>query len=126
MSRKPSVLRKPIFGSRRVITAFSPIVLAWLKTALPSTPSRRAPSTTGPAGSSASLGTFVTSMRPSRNATTSVNVPPTSTPSTLGAHGGEGAEARRGVAPERVQAVAALAHVPPAALAEHPVLRQRL
>ena len=75
------MVRKPIFGSRRVITAFRPIVLAWLKTALPSTPSRRAPSTTGPAGSSRSLGTFVTLMRPSRNATTSVNVPPTSTPS---------------------------------------------
>jgi hypothetical protein len=83
MSRKPSVVSKPIFGSRRVITAFRPIVLAWLNTALPSTPSRRAPSTTGPAGSSWSLGTFVTSIRPSRNATTSVNVPPTSTPGTL-------------------------------------------
>ena len=80
MSRKPSVVRNATFGSRRVMTALSPIVLAWLNTALPCTPRRRAPSTTAVEGSLASLGTLVTSMRPSRTATTSVNVPPTSTP----------------------------------------------
>ena len=39
------------------------------------------PSTTGAAGSLGLLGTFVTSIRPWRTETTSVNVPPTSTPS---------------------------------------------
>ena len=63
------------------MTALIPIVLAWLNTVLPSTPSRRAPSTTAAAGRSRSLGTFVTSIRPSLIETTSVNVPPTSTPS---------------------------------------------
>ena len=44
----PSVVRNAIFGRRRVMTALIPIVLAWLNTVLPSTPSRRAPSTTAP------------------------------------------------------------------------------
>jgi hypothetical protein len=81
MSRKPSVVRNVTLGRRRVMTAFRPAVLAWLNTALPSTPSRRLPSTTGRAGSAGSLGTLVTVIRPSRTATTSVNVPPMSTPS---------------------------------------------
>ena len=50
MSRWPSVVRNATFGSVRVITALRPIVLAWLNTALPSTPRRRAPSTTGARG----------------------------------------------------------------------------
>ena len=58
------------------MTALRPIVLAWLKTVWPSTPRRRAPSTTGAAGSVRLDGTFVTSMRPSRTETTSVKVPP--------------------------------------------------
>ena len=66
------------------MTALRPIVLAWLKTVWPSTPRRRAPSTTGAAGSVRLDGTFVTSMRPSRTETTSVNVPPASTPSISG------------------------------------------
>jgi hypothetical protein len=63
------------------MTALRPMVLAWLKTGWPSTPKRRAPSTTGAAGSVRLEGTFVTSMRPPRTETTSVNVPPASTPS---------------------------------------------
>jgi hypothetical protein len=81
MSRCPAVVRNPTFGSARVITAFRPIVLAWLNTGASSRPSHSAPSITGAAGSVALLGTFVTSMRPSRTETTSVKVPPTSTPS---------------------------------------------
>jgi S-(hydroxymethyl)glutathione dehydrogenase / alcohol dehydrogenase len=68
------------------MTALSPIVLAWLNTALPCTPRRRAPWTTAVAGSLASLGNLVTSMRPSRTATTSVNVAPTSTPARSDEH----------------------------------------
>ena len=46
MSRWPSVVRKPILGTRRVITAFSPAVLARLNTDASATPSCSAPAST--------------------------------------------------------------------------------
>ena len=115
------------------MTALSPIVLAWLNTSCPAVPRRRAPSTTGAAGSLASLATLVTVIAPSRTQTTSVNVPPTSTPQhqlrwlrrDLDAQRRVGAERRRLLAADRLQAALALADVEPAALGEDPVLGEQ-
>ena len=79
MSRWPSVVRNPTFGSRRVMTALRPCVLAWLNTV---GRRRRAPRRrrSRPVRSRGSVGDLGHADLAVRMATTSVNVPPTSTP----------------------------------------------
>lgn len=123
------MVRYAIFGRRRSMTALSPMVLAWLNTVEPATPSRRAPSMTGAGGSDRLLGTLVTEITPSRTATTSVNVPPTSTPNIVlslrlygvstsregsdADHRTERAKSRRSGAVDGVQAVDTFHGIPP-------------
>jgi hypothetical protein len=85
-SRKPRVVTIAAAGSRRVMSAFVATVVPWQNSA---TSSRRMPAAATPA-STPSIGfgveeTFATSSAPSRwsRTQTSVNVPPTSTATTL-------------------------------------------
>ena len=84
MSRWPIVVRNAIFGSRRVMTAFSPCVLAWLNTSASRTPASAAPSMTLRSVLAVSVATLTVRIVPPEIATTSVNVPPTSTPIIIG------------------------------------------
>ncbi len=74
------VVRNAILGRRRVITAFRPWVLAWLNTEAPPTPASSAPSSTARCVSRTFVETLTVLISPSSMATTSVKVPPTSTP----------------------------------------------
>ncbi|SKY25457.1 Uncharacterised protein [Mycobacteroides abscessus subsp. abscessus] len=135
------MVRYAIFGRRRSMTALSPMVLAWLNTVEPATPSRRAPSMTGAGGSDRLLGTLVTEITPSRTATTSVNVPPTSTPNIVlslrlygvstsregsdADHRTERAKSRRSGAVDGVQAVDTFHGIPPTPLGEDAIPSHR-
>ena len=60
------MVRNATFGSVRVITALSPIVLAWLNTVVPRGAEAARALDDRRAGFGASLATFVTVIRPSR------------------------------------------------------------
>jgi len=82
MSRCPRVVRNAILGSLRVMTAFRPTVVEWLKVLLFSTPIALAPSSTDFSMAEGLVGTFVAMISPPSIAITSVNVPPMSRPIT--------------------------------------------
>src|SRR3954468_16152548 len=102
MSRWPSVVRNATLGRRRVMMALRPAVLATLNTRASPTPTSAAPRNTDTSLAMTSVGTLDTETSPPSIATTSVNVPPTSTATSLVAV----IERRQRVAPNQGDATA--------------------